>query len=141
MKVEGFIWNNLKLRNGGIALLSIITKWIMRSDNMKTPAICKIFSLFTPIWMIVSAMRNEDIVIERATMPLISIENGFPFFCDAPPLSMNCLIDLVFCIPLQTFAVNSVIKIVKGIIARKVICQPKVWIMLAPTNSSATEII
>ena len=25
-------------------------------------------------------MRNEDIVTERATIPLISIENGFPFF-------------------------------------------------------------
>ena len=75
--------NNLKLTNGGIALLSIITKTDNETaDIMNAPAICNIFSLFTPIWMTVSAMRNEDIVTERATIPLMSIENGFPFFSE-----------------------------------------------------------
>ena len=32
--------------------------------------------------MTVSAMRNEVIVTERATIPLMSIENGIPFFAD-----------------------------------------------------------
>ena len=42
--------NNLKLTNGGIALLSIITKIDNAiADIMNAPAICNIFSLFTPI--------------------------------------------------------------------------------------------
>ena len=75
--------NNFKLTNGGIAFLSIITNTDNETtDIMNAPAICSTFSLFTPICMTVSATRNEAIVTERATIPLMSIENGFPFLAD-----------------------------------------------------------
>ena len=42
--------NNLKSTNGGTALLSITTKTDNEiADIMNAPAICDIFSLFTPI--------------------------------------------------------------------------------------------
>src|SRR4249919_880507 len=88
--------------------------------------------------MTVSAIRNEDIVTERATIPLISIENGFPF----SEISL-CIFELFdrfgTLYSFTNLAINNVTKIAKGIIARKVACQPKVWIMLAPTNSPTTE--
>jgi hypothetical protein len=78
--------SNLRLTNGGIALLSITTKMGNEiADIINAPAICNIFSLFTPICIIVSAIRNEAIVTERVTIPLISIENGLPFFSDTSP--------------------------------------------------------
>ena len=89
--------------------------------------------------MTVSAIRNEDIVTERATIPLISIENGFPFFSE----TFLCIFELFdrfgTLYSFTNLAINNVTKIAKGIIAIKVACQPKVWIMLAPTNSPTTE--
>jgi hypothetical protein len=45
------------------------------ADVMNAPAICGRFSELTPICISVSAIRNEVIVTERASTPLMSMED------------------------------------------------------------------
>jgi hypothetical protein len=67
--------SNLKSRNGGTILLSMITKTSREiPDAMNAVAICVRFSEPRSVCMSVSAMRNELIVAERASTPLMSME-------------------------------------------------------------------
>src|SRR5215218_3669346 len=68
--------SNLKSRNGGTILRSMITKTDNEiADATNAAAICGRFSELAPICISVSAMRNELIVAERASTPLMSMEN------------------------------------------------------------------
>jgi hypothetical protein len=68
--------SNLKSRNGGTILLSRITKTDNEiADATNAATICGRFSEVTPVCISVSANRNEVIVAERASTPLMSIEN------------------------------------------------------------------
>ncbi len=73
--------SNLKSRNGGTILLSRITKTDNEiADATNAAAICGRFSELMPVCISVSAIRNEVIVAERASIPLMSMENGYSLF-------------------------------------------------------------
>src|ERR687885_1162512 len=72
--------SNLKSKNGGTTLLSMITKTDNETaDVMNAPVICGRVSELIPICISVSAIRNELIVVERANIPLMSMENDIRF--------------------------------------------------------------
>ena len=52
------------------------------ADTTNEPAICRIFWELTPICMSVSAIRNDVIVTESATTPLMSIGNDARFLLE-----------------------------------------------------------
>ncbi len=82
----------------------------------------------------VRATRNEIIVAERASMPLMSIENEFLFLYDAFPLIFEFFDWFGTVCSFTNLAISNVTNNEKGVIAKKVACQPKVWMMLAPTK-------
>src|SRR5215203_6955984 len=132
--------NNLKSTNGGTAFLSITTNTVNDiADIVNAPAICDMFSALAPICTSVSATRNEVIVAERASIPLMSIENGSLFFSDTPPRAFESLDRFGNLCSLTNLAISNVTNAEKGTMAKKVACQPKVWMMLAPTNRPTTE--
>jgi hypothetical protein len=72
--------SNLKSRNGGTILLSKATNTDNEiADATNAAAICGRFSELTPVCISVSAIRNEVIVAERTSTPLMSMENDTRF--------------------------------------------------------------
>jgi hypothetical protein len=74
--------SNLKSRNGGTTLLSKATNTDNEiADATNAAAICGRFSELTPVCISVSAIRNEVIVTERTSTPLMSMEMILAFCC------------------------------------------------------------
>ena len=119
--------SNLKSRNGGVILLSRITKTDNEIDDATNAAeICGRFSEFTPVCIRVSAIRNEVIVAESANTPLMSMENDARFLFEviyAALAAMNSFCSLLF--SFTNLAIMSVTRAENGTIAKKVACHPK----------------
>ena len=118
--------SNFKSKKGGSALLSTITKIVNETaDVMNAPAICDRFSELIPICISVSAITNEDIVTERASTPLMSIENDacFLFGVFSGALTVTDRSGSLF--SFTNMAIINVTKAEKGTIAKKVECHPK----------------
>src|SRR5919199_6916809 len=76
--------SSLKSKNGGLLFLSRLTKIANEiAEVANAAAISGGFWEFTPICMSVSAIRNEDTVAERASMPLMSIDSDLCFLLDS----------------------------------------------------------
>src|SRR5919202_2166824 len=115
--------SSLRSKNGGLLFCSNLTKIANEvAELANAAAISGKFWELTPICMSVSAIRNEDTVAERASMPLMSIDSDLCFLSDS---FLSTFVEIEstgsFCLFSRTnLAMNNVTNAANGTIVRNV---------------------